>query len=129
MSEQRASVSPVALLVQVPREAMSPHDLQMPVHSVWQQKPCSQNPDRHSSGPKHAAPGALRPQVPLVQTAGDLQSASAVHDGLHAFPPHWYGKQSVAAGVTQAPAPLQVDSAVNRLLTDGQVGSRQGVAG
>ncbi len=96
MSEQRASVSPVALLLQVPRDAMSPHDLQIPVHAVWQQKPCSQNPDRHSWGPKHAAPGGLRPQVPLVQTAGALQSVSAVHDGLHAFPPHWYGKQSVA---------------------------------
>ena len=120
-------MSPVTLLLHVPREASSAHDLQIPLHAVWQQTPCSQNPERHSCAPKQAAPGGLSPQVPLVQTAGGLHWASVVHEGLHAFAPHWYGKQSVAAGVTQAPAPLHVDSAVNRLVTAGHVGSRQGV--
>jgi hypothetical protein len=127
MSAQRASVSPGALLLHMPRDASSAHDLQIPVHDVWQQTPCSQNPLRHSCAPKQAAPGGLRPQVPSVHTAGALQSRSLVHDALHAFVPHRYGKQSVAAGVTHTPAPLHADSAVDLSVADGQVASRHGV--
>jgi hypothetical protein len=127
MSGQRVSMSPGATLEHVPRDAVSAHDLQTPSHLVRQQTPCSQKPSRHSSGPKHVAPGGLRPQVPFTQDAGGLQSVSAVHDALHALVPHLYGKQSAIGGVTHVPTPLHVDSAVNRWVVVGQVAGRHGV--
>ena len=127
MSAQPVSVSPGALLVQVPRDAVSAHDLQTPVQAVRQQTPCSQKPPRHSCGPKQVAPGGLRPQVPLTHVAGGLHCVSAVHDARQALVPHRYGKQSATAGVTHVPEPLHVDSAVNWSVVVGQVASRHGV--
>ena len=127
MSAQRVSVSPGALLVQVPSDAVSAQDLHTPVQLVRQQTPCSQKPFRHSWGPKQVAPGGLRPHVPLTHAAGDLHSASAVHDARHALAPHRYGKQSATAGVTQVPEPLHVDSAVNWSVVVAQLALRQGV--
>ena len=65
--------------------------------------------------------------MPLTHVAGGLHWASAVHDALHAPVPHLYGKQSVMAGVTHAPAPLHVDSAVNWSVVVGHVAPRHGV--
>jgi hypothetical protein len=127
MSAQRESVSPGARLVQVPSDATSAHDLQTPVQLVRQQTPCSQKPPRHSWAPKQVAPGGLRPQVPLTHVAGDLHCVSAVHEALHARTSHRNGKQSVTAGVTHVPEPLQVDSPVNRSVVVGQLASRHGV--
>jgi hypothetical protein len=58
------------MLLHTPADAVSAHDLQMPVHAVWQQTPCSQKPERHSFLFVQIAPGALRPQKPPVHTAG-----------------------------------------------------------
>ena len=127
MSAQRVSVSPGALLVQAPRDAVSAQDLHTPVQLVWQQTPCSQKPLRHSWGPKQVAPGGLSPHVPLTQVAGALQCESSVHDDLHALVSHLYGKQLLAAGVPHAPAPLHVDSPVNWSVVVGQVAPRHGV--
>ena len=127
MPGQPVSVSPGALLVQVPSDAVSAQDLQTPVQLVRQQTPCSQKPFRHSWAPKQVAPGGLSPHVPLTHVAGDLQCMSAVQDALHAFVSHRNGKQSDAAGVTHAPAPLHVDSAVNWSVVAAQLASRQGV--
>jgi hypothetical protein len=127
MSAQRVSVSPGALFVHVPRDAVRAQDLHTPVQLVWQQTPCSQKPPRHSWGPKQVAPGGLRPHVPLTQVAGGLHWESAVHDARHALVPHLYGKQSATAGVTHAPEPLHVDSAVNWSVAVGQVAPRHGV--
>jgi len=121
------STVPFAMLLHTPADAVSAHDLQMPVHAVWQQTPCSQKLERHSFLFAQIAPGALRPQNPPVQTAGDWQSASAVQDGLHAATPHRYGKQGIGLGVTQVPAPSHAESGVNRLLVVGQVAAWQGV--
>ena len=127
MSAQRVSVSPGALLVQVPRDAVSAQELHTPVQLVRQQTPCSQKPFRHSWGPKHVAPGGLRPHVPLTQVAGGLQCASRVQEALHALVSHSNGKQLDAAGVTHAPAPLHVDSAVAWSVVAAQLAPLQGV--
>jgi len=127
MSAQRESVSPGALLVQVPRVAISAHELHTPAQAVRQQTPCSQKPLRHSSGPKHVAPGGLRPHVPLTHVAGALQWASSVQVALHAIVSHLNGKQSVAPGVTHVPEPLHVDSAVAWSVVAEQLAFLQGV--
>jgi hypothetical protein len=75
------------MLLQVPRDALSAHDLHTPVQAVPQQTPCSQNPDRHSFLLPHWAPLGLRPQPPFTHTAGGRQSASAVQVALQASLP------------------------------------------
>src|SRR6476469_8950497 len=103
------SVPPLTTLLHVPGDAVSAQDLQTPVHAVWQQTPCSQKFERHSSCLRQTAPFGLRPQDPFTHTAGDWHWLSAVHDGRHAFAPQVNGKQGFAAGVTHVPAPSQVD--------------------
>ena len=115
------------MLLHRPRDADSEHDLQMPVQAVWQQTPCSQKFDWHSSLLAQMAPGGLRPQDPPLQLAGGRQSASAVHDPLQAAAPQRYGKQGCVPGVTQVPEPSQLEIAVNRLVVVGQVAARHGV--
>jgi hypothetical protein len=119
------SVSPVGTLVQVPRAFGNAHDLQVPPQEVEQHTPCSQKPLRHSVPFMQTAPLGLRPHEPLMQTAGEAQSASAVHVPLQASVPQRYGKQEVAPGVTQAPAPSQLEIPVNSVDAAGQVGARQ----
>src|SRR6185436_15986992 len=46
------------------------------------------------------------------QMLGDWQSASAVHDVLHAFVAHTYGVQGVFVDDWQVPVPLQVRAGV-----------------
>src|SRR5215471_4048395 len=121
------STVPAGMLLQTPRDAVSAHDLQIPVQAVWQQIPCSQKVDRHSSLLVQMAPAGLRPQSPFAQVAGGRQSASAVHVALQAAVPQRYGKQDDVPGTTQVPAPSQLDSAVNRLVVVGQVAGMQGV--
>ena len=120
-------MAPLATLLHVPGDAVSAHDLQMPVHADSQQTPCSQNVERHSSCLRQTAPFGLRPQDPFTHTAGDWHWLSAVHDGRHAFVPHVKGKQGFAAGVTHVPAPSQVDSGVACCVADGQLAARHAV--
>jgi hypothetical protein len=76
-------------LVQVPSEVVSAHDWQAPAQAVWQQIDWEQKPDRHSAAVAQACPLFLRPQEPVaLQTAGEAQSASAVHEFLHTLTPH-----------------------------------------
>jgi hypothetical protein len=60
-----------------------------------------------------------------VQTAGDAQSATAAQAALHAETPQRKGKQVVAPGVTQAPAPSHVERGVEVVPEAGQLGSPQ----
>jgi hypothetical protein len=85
-SEQRdmMSAEPAGMLLHVPRDCVSAHDLQTPVQVVSQQTPCSQKVERHSSLVAHSAPFGLRPQNPPTHAAGGRQSPSTVHDALHA---------------------------------------------
>jgi hypothetical protein len=61
----------------------------------------------------------------LLHTAGVAQSASAVQLFLHAAVPQRNGKQELAMGVTQVPAPSQAAPGVNVVVM--QVGSLHGV--
>ena len=112
-------------MLQVPGALVRAHDWQAPVQAVAQQTDCEQKPDEHSAAVTQACPGGLRPQEPLMQTAGEVQSALAVQEFLQTLAPHWYGKQGVAFGVTHFPAPSQVDVPVNVDVPPGQVDPRQ----
>jgi len=111
----------------VPGDDATAHDMHVPVHVVRQQTPCAHVPVAHSLPSPHGAPGALRPHEPALQTEGATQSALAVHVALHAEAPHWYGAHAMAAGVTQAPAPSQVDAGVNVAPLAGHVAPPHGV--
>jgi hypothetical protein len=82
------SAVPFCTLVQVPGEAVSAQDWQLPVQAVVQQTDCEQKPDRHSAPVTQAWPGGLSPQDPLMQTAGEAQSASEVQEFLQTPTPH-----------------------------------------
>jgi hypothetical protein len=107
--------------VQVPALPEIAHDMQVPVQAVLQQMPCAQIVLLHSLPPPQVAPSGLRPHDPPLHTPGGAQSASAVQDDLHMATPQRNGKQEVAAGVTQVPAPSQVDAAVKVVVFGGQV--------
>ena len=128
-SEQRDNTSlvPAATLLQVPGDAVSAHDLQMPVHADSQQTPCSQKFERHSPFARQMAPFGLRPHDPFTHTAGGWHWLSIVHDGRHASVPQVNGKQGRVAGVTQVPAPSQDASGVNWWVAVGQVAALHGV--
>ena len=97
---------------QVPAVAASAQDRQVPVQAVRQQTPCAQMPLVHSAPSAQVAPSDLRPHEPAVHTAGASQSASAEQLALHTDAPQLNGKHEVEAGVTQVPAPSQVDPGV-----------------
>jgi hypothetical protein len=127
MHELVGSVPPLATGAQVPAVAASAHDRQVPVQAVRQHTPCEQKPLPHSVPSAQVAPGALRPQVPFVQTAGGAQSAFAAQAARQAKAAHWNGAHELAAGVTQAPAPSQVEAGVNVAVPAGQLAAPQGV--
>jgi len=118
---------PAAMGVQVPALPASAHDTHAPVHAVRQQTPWAQTPLEHSLPSPHTAPGGFKPHDPPLHTPGGAQSASARHVELHAETPQLYGKQEVAAGTVQVPAPLQVPAGVNVVVLEGQLAARQGV--
>jgi hypothetical protein len=74
-------------LLQVPGAVVSAQDWQVPVQAVAQQTDCEQNLDVHSAPVTQACPGGLRPQEPLMQTAGEAQSELAVQEFLHTLAP------------------------------------------
>jgi hypothetical protein len=76
-------------LLQVPGAVVSAQDWQAPVQFVAQQIDCEQNPDEHSAAVTQACPDGLRPQEPLMQTAGEAQSELAVQEFLQTLVPHW----------------------------------------
>jgi hypothetical protein len=75
-------------LLQVPGALVSAQDWQAPVQAVAQQTDCEQNPDEHSAAVTQAWPGGFRPQEPLMQTAGEVQSALEVQEFLQTLAPH-----------------------------------------
>lgn len=127
LHELVGSVPPLGTGAHVPAVAASAHDRQVPVQSVRQQTLCEQKPLPHSVPSAQVAPGALRPQVPFVHTAGGAQSALAEQAARQAEAPHWKGAQELAPGVTQAPAPSQVEAGVNVAVPAGQLAAPQGV--
>jgi hypothetical protein len=99
--------------------------MQVPVQAALQQNPWAQKPFEHSLASAQLAPSGLSPQEPLLHTAGAAQSASAVQVLLHTAAPQVKGKQELAPGVMQAPAPSQVAPGVKVVVK--QVESLQGV--
>ena len=112
---------------QVPALPSRPHDMQLPVQAVLQQVPWAHVPLWHSAPSPQIAPFGLRPHDPATQTPGGAQSASAVHVDLQAATPQRNGKQVVAGGVTQAPAPSQLEPGVSVAVPDGQLAAWHGV--
>lgn len=121
------STPPAGTGVHVPAVTASAHDRHVPAHAVLQHAPCAQKPEPHSVFSAQAAPGALRPHSPPVQTAGASQSPSPAQVALQAAAPQVNGKHDVAAGVTQAPAPSHVAPGVKVVLDVGQLGPAHGV--
>jgi hypothetical protein len=114
--------------VQVPALAVSAHDMHFPVQAVEQQAPCEQIPLPHSTPASHTAPSDLSPQDPaLLQEFGETQSASAVQVDLQAATPQVKGAQELAVGVTQVPAPSQLEAGVKVVPLLGQVAPAHGV--
>jgi hypothetical protein len=62
-----------------------------------------------------------------MQTFGGAQSASLAQVDLHIATPHLNGKQELAGGVMQVPAPSQVDAGVSVIPLAGQLAAPQGV--
>jgi hypothetical protein len=112
---------------QVPAVAGTAHERQVPVQAVRQHTPCAQKLVPHSVASAQVAPAGFRPHEPLLQTAGGAQSASAAQVALQTCAPQRNGKHELAVGVTQLPAPSQVDPGVNVVSPIAQVASWQGV--
>jgi hypothetical protein len=121
------SAPPTGTGVHVPGDVATAHDWHVPAHAVRQQTPCAHTPVAHSVPSLHAAPGDLSPHEPLLHTDGETQSASAEQVALQTASPHLKGAQEIAAGVTHAPAPSQVDPAVYVVPVAGQVAPAHGV--
>jgi hypothetical protein len=97
-----------------------------------QQKPCAHTLDTHSVPSAQVWPLGLRPHTPFVpsQTLGAEQSlpvVAVVQLALHAEAPHLYGAHVVAGGVVHAPAPSQVEAAVDWFVATLHVGALQTV--
>jgi hypothetical protein len=117
----RGSELPSTMLPQWPSDPDSTQEVHVPAQAESQQTPCAQNVDWHSLPSAHVLPSPLRPHEPFVQTAGDAQSASVVQAALHTAAPHSNGKHELAAGVTHAPWPSQVEPGVNVVVFAGHV--------
>ena len=72
---------------QVPALPASAHDWQVPVQAELQQTPCAQKPDPQSAATAQVAPIGFFPQLPLVQTLGETQSAVEAQVVLQAAVP------------------------------------------
>jgi hypothetical protein len=121
------SAAPAGTGLQVPLVAASEQDMQVPAQAVAQQTPWAHWPDRHSVPAWQTAPLGLRPHEPPLQVAGGAQSASLAQVDLQALRPQPNGKQEVAPGTMQVPAPSQVPPAVNVLPGMGQLAPAQAV--
>ncbi len=93
---------------QVPVVPVSAHDMHVPVQAVSQQTPCAQKPDWQEAAAVQAAPGGSLPQLPLVQTLGETQSALVVQVALHAAVAQVNGSHMAVVAGRQVPAPSQV---------------------
>jgi hypothetical protein len=99
--------------VQVPAWPASAQDMHFAVQAVPQQTPWAHELLAHSDPPAHAAPAGLRPQEPERQKRPEAQSLSVAQVVLQAaLTPQAYGMQDCGVGVTQVPAPSQLEPGV-----------------
>ena len=106
------SAPPAGTGEQVPALPPSAQDRQLPLQLVAQQTPWAQTVLAHSAPVWQTAPFAFNPHEPWLQDWPPAQSWSVVQLDLHAFGPQVNGKQLVAAGTQQVPAPSQVPAAL-----------------
>jgi hypothetical protein len=106
---------PAGTLVQVPGDAASAHDWQVPVHAVAQHTPCAQKPDAHSAPAAQVRPSGFLEQVPPLQTLGEAQWASVVQVVRQAFAvvSQTYGLQAELVAAAHTPMPLHSRGGVN----------------
>jgi hypothetical protein len=121
------STPPAGTLLHVPSAVGSAQVWHEPLHAELQHTPCAQSFETHSLPSAQVLPRLLRPHEPLLHTAGDAQSALAVHATLHTFVPQLKGKHELAAGVWQAPLPSHVDPGVKFVVPAGQLEPMHGV--
>lgn len=121
------SIPPAGTFVHVPRLLESAQVWQAPLQALLQQKPCAQSLETHSVPSAHGWPLPLRPHEPVavLQSAGGMQSTLLAQVVLHAVVAHLNGKQAVGAGVTQAPAPSQLDAGVEAIVAVAQTAPLQ----
>ena len=104
--------APDAIALHVPRLPPRLHAPQLPAHGALQQYPSTQLPLVHSVGPPHVRPlGFVVLHVAsALQKRALAQSASVVHDVIHAVPAPLHLKlpHDVVPPALQAPAPLQL---------------------
>jgi hypothetical protein len=117
------SVPPAGTGLQVPA---APADdiaqvMHVPVQVVAQQTPWAQMPLVHSWPLAQAAPFDLSPHEPPLQVANGAQSLLVAQVALQALLPQANGKHEEDAGVTQVPAPSQVEPGVKVVPLVGQV--------
>jgi hypothetical protein len=79
---------PLGTFTQVPAVPAIAHERQLPVQVPMQHTPWAQLPELHSPSPAHAAPSGFRPQLPVLQTLGEAQSALVVQVVRQAPVPH-----------------------------------------
>jgi hypothetical protein len=106
------SALPVATLVQVPSVPDSAHDWQAPAQALLQQTPWAQKPLLHWSFDEQLAPLPALPHELEVQRLGDTHWLSAEQALKHLLPLQVYGLQASVSGVTQRPAPSQLEGGV-----------------
>jgi hypothetical protein len=99
---------PAGTSVQTPALPASAHDWQRPVQAVMQQVPWAQMPVLQSLSAAQLAPSGCLPQVPFMQLAPVVQSASLVQLVLHWPPgPQTNGAHDWGRVAPQAPLPSQ----------------------
>jgi hypothetical protein len=109
------SALPAATLVQAPVVPDSAHDLHEAVQALLQQTPCAQKPLWHSTAVEQEAPFSFLPQELVLHTLGVKHWELVVHTVKQVLPLQTYGLQGRESGVTQAPAPSQVEACVSTL--------------
>jgi len=103
---------PVATFVQVPRLPDRLQDWQAPLQAELQQTPWAQKPLLHCVLAEQVAPLLDVPHELEAQRLGVRHWVSTVHELKHLLPLQVYGLQASVLGVTQRPAPSQVEIGV-----------------
>jgi hypothetical protein len=108
----RGSRVPERTGVQVPRAPAEAQYWQRPAQAVLQQTPSTQLPLAHWSPLVQVWPLPRGPQLPLLQTLGATQSASAVQLCLQ--PPSWQMKGAQSSGwpLTHSPSPSHSEAPI-----------------
>jgi hypothetical protein len=117
---------PAGTLLHVPSDDGRLHCLQPPhrLLGVSQQTESTQLPDLHSPSTAHEVPSDLGPHWSLLHGVPPLHCDDDEHIAKQPdVPSQTYGSQSIGVGVTQFPAPSQVEADVLRLLMGSQLGA------